>query len=182
MARFLRDPPADDRAHEQGAEAQHAAIPLPVPFAEKVRVGAEVVQHGGHDDGGDLCELQVAAQPDLAGRLEAQERDGDDVDPVDVLANVLEAALDGVRLHEDGAEEDDGGLDEEGGGQGAAAGGLEIGAEAGEEKGAEDEADERGEGLGPAVGPGCGVEVGGADAEKHGVPWSKMTVRGGSRV
>lgn len=92
------------------------------------------------------------------------------MDPIDVLADVLEAAFDDVGLHEEGAEEDDGCLDEEGDGEDAAlGGGLEAGAEAGEEEGAQDEANEGDEGFGPGVGAGGGVVVGGAETEEHGV-------------
>ncbi|KAL8978944.1 MAG: hypothetical protein Q9177_006266, partial [Variospora cf. flavescens] len=132
-------------------------------------IGTEIIQHRRHHDRGHLRELQIPAQPDLAGGLKAQEGDWNDVDPLDALANVLEAAFNSAGLDEDGAEEDDGGLDEEGDGEGAPAGSAEVGAEAGEEEGAEDEADEGDEGFGPAVRAAGDIEVGGAEAEEHSV-------------
>ena len=117
VARLLGDPATGDGAGEEHGEAGEAAVadgvPAQGPEEQEVGVCAEVVDGGGDDDGRDLGELHVARQAHLAGRLEAEQRDGDLVDPVDVVADVFQPPFDHARLDQDRAQQDDAGLDQE---------------------------------------------------------------------
>lgn len=168
--RRLCHPASGDGTDEQHREAEEPPVADRVPQLEQVRVGAEVIDRGGDDDGRHLWELHVSGQADLARGLETEERDGDLVDPVDVVADVFQPTFDHFRLDEDGTEKDDARLDEERDDQRCSLGSVEATVEACEAKSPGAEADERSERLGPAVGSRGGVVVGRTKTEKHGVP------------
>ncbi len=169
--RRLADIPSYNRANQYTRKCQRAPVPLYVfrQRCRQLRVRGQIAQHGREHHARDLRHAQRAAPDDLPRGLEAEQRDGDLVPPHDVRAEGVEGAVDDAGLDDGGDDEDDGGLQGEGGDEGAAAQGARVEGQAGEEEAAEAEAEDGGEGFGPAVGLGGRFRGGGAEAEEDGV-------------
>lgn len=116
LVRGLGDPSTADGAHQRQDKRDEPAVALVVLGPrEQRRVGHQVAQHAGDDDGGDLADLEAATGDNLASGLEAQQGNNDELLEVDGAGHAMRGlrAVHDATLDDGGGQHDEDGLAEE---------------------------------------------------------------------